>query len=189
MGSSAIASSACFLNSIHEDDGKVITHITYGMCACRACMHTPPCVYILPCMHYTHTHTHTHTNTHTKHARVYAPYTRACTRARTHMHAHSPTYTQWHRAYACMAGACMQGHTHTLVHTHTHTVTCRHIRPYIRHAFPPCNNIHTQTCLHDTHACLEGRRARVCARQGCTLACKQGIKKISNAMMVEDFIS
>ena len=194
MGSSAIASSACFLNSIHEDDGKVFTHITYGMCACRACMHTPPCVYILPCMHYTHIHTHT--RTHTKHARVYAPYTRASPRARTHTNTHMHVHSHIHAVAPgiCVharARACKGTHTHprSYTHTHTHTVTCRHIRPYIRHAFPPCNYIHTQTCLHDTHACLEGRRARVCARQGCTLACKQGIKKISNAMMVEDFIS
>ena len=154
--------------------------------AVRACIHRHAYTYCLACI--THTHIHTHTRTHTKHARVYAPYTRASPRARTHTNTHMHAHSHIH---AVAPGICVHArvHTHTLVHTHTHTVTCRHIRPYIRHAFPPCNNIHTQTCLHDTHACLEGRRARVCARQGCTLACKQGINKISNAMMVEDFIS
>jgi len=156
------------------------------------CVHAYTAMRIHTALHALHTHTHTHTNTHTKHARVYAPYTRASPRARTHTNTHMHAHSHIH---AVAPGICVHArvHTHTLVHTHTHThthtVTCRHIRPYIRHAFPPCNYIHTQTCLHDTHACLEGRRARVCARQGCTLACKQGIKKISNAMMVEDFIS
>ena len=144
--------------------------------AVRACIHRHAYTYCLACI--THTYTHTHTRTHTKHARVYAPYTRASPRARTHTNTHMHAHSHIH---AVAPGICVHArvHTHTLVHTHTHTVTCRHIRPYIRHAFPPCNYIHTQTCLHDTHACLEGRRARVCARQGCTLACKQGKRKLA----------
>ena len=158
--------------------------------AVRACIHRHAYTYCLACI--THTYTHTQAHTQSTHACTHHTHAHPLGRAhtRTHTCMHTPTYTQWHREFACMQGRVhARAHTHTLVHTHTHTVTCRHIRPYIRHAFPPCNYIHTQTCLHDTHACLEGRRARVCARQGCTLACKQGIKKISNAMMVEDFIS
>ena len=162
--------------------------------AVRACIHRHAYTYCLACI--THTYTHTHKHTHKARTRVRTIHTRIPSGAHTHEHTHACTlpHTRSGTGHlrACK-GACMQGYTHTPsfthTHTHTHTVTCRHIRPYIRHAFPPCNYIHTQTCLHDTHACLEGRRARVCARQGCTLACKQGIKKISNAMMVEDFIS
>ena len=158
------------------------------------CVHAYTAMRIHTALHALHTHTHTHKNTHKARTRVRTIHTRIPSGAHTHEHTHACTlpHTRSGTGHlrACK-GACMQGYTHThpRSHTHTHTVTCRHIRPYIRHAFPPCNYIHTQTCLHDTHACLEGRRARVCARQGCTLACKQGIKKISNAMMVEDFIS